>query len=309
MTISLVAALTGAARAEKSNQIRPTPSPLTTTRIEPWGLTVTPRFIFTSYSDELTIPDLPGQVQKYQIYSTGVAVEAQLGVARWASVELGLEGYQKLGSITGPSPGDPTQLAEAEITGNAFKFAFQGQVRFFKWEREESAEGNLARPGDFAFYLFARGIGDFFSQKQYEPLFHTDFQENSIEYRTGLVGQVHLLKGVYLIGFGGIDGVWFTGSRRDTTETEEEIVNLGGSELPYPFFGFDILWSPSSVFESSVNDALSLGAILAMTREDEQGFGGNVWTINLSYTFRFSFGPESKSAPPSGPAPPSPPAN
>lgn len=106
MTIAIAAiaaavlAHAGTAHAGKSNQIRPTPSPLSTTKIVPGEITLTPRVIYTVYDDTLAIPDLPDQKRVYQIISTGVAVGAQLGLATWAAVELGFEAYQKLGSTS-----------------------------------------------------------------------------------------------------------------------------------------------------------------------------------------------------------------
>jgi len=284
VVVLVVCAPARAVLAEKSNQIRPTPSPLTTTGIEPDSLLLTPRLVLTRYADELTIEGLPGHTQSYAITSIGAGVQAQLGVADWLALEVGVEGYQKLGSITGPSPGDPTRLAEADITGNAVKLSVQGHVRVLNLADPAAV---AADPGDVALYVFFRGIGDAFVQEQVDPLFRTDFAEYAFEYRAGGAAQVHVGAGLYLVGFGGVDGVWFTGTKTDTRKGDvAKETALSGAEDPFPFVGGDVLWSRAPNGRS-VHDAVSLGAILAFTPEDPlSGFGGPQWTIDLSYTLR-----------------------
>lgn len=290
LAVALIGA-SAAARAEKSNQIRPTPSPLTTTEIKPGVLWITPRLVLARYSDSLALDGLPGITQDYTINSLGGGAQVQLGVTDWMSLEVGLEGYQKLGTITGPSPGDSSLKTEADVTGNAFKFALQGHVRVFTLAEPGDSEANLGIPGDFALYLFFRGIGDVFSQIQADPLYETTFDELSFEYRAGAAAQVHLGAGVFLVGFGGIDGVIFSGERVDTVKGAESVTTtLSGGDSPFPFFGGDLLWSPG-LDSKSIHNALSLGAVLALTPEDPlSGFGGPILTLDLSYTLRFQLG-------------------
>ncbi|MBI5509576.1 MAG: hypothetical protein HY903_12560 [Deltaproteobacteria bacterium] len=291
------------AGAEKSNEIRPTPSPITTVGLAPGHWVVAPRLVYARYRDTLTVPDLPGQTQEYAIDSLGVAIEGQHAFAERLAVHLGVEAYQKLGSITGPSPGDFSKRTRADVTGNAFKVAAQANFKVFHFERG----GDEPTPGELSVYAFGRVLGDLFAQEQVEPLFRTDFSERSLEYRLGAAAHVYLWRGLFVAGFGGVEGVRFSGEREDTvTGGAAQVASISGGDAPYPFFGADLLWAPPFLGRG-FEDAVSLGAILALNREDETGFGGKVLTFNLGYSVHFGGAApppaEAKAAPDAAPAP------
>lgn len=266
------------AQAAKSNQIRPTPSPIETVGLAADTWVFAPRLVYTSYSDVVQVPGYAGQSWEYGIRSLGVAVEGQRGINDWLAVEVSLEGYQKLGEISGPSPtsGLPTV---ANVRGNAFKLGLQADVKLFT-----HGGGASPRSGDFTLYFFARGIGDVFHQTQEDPTFETEFDERSFEYRSGLAAHIHVYGGAHLALFGGIDGLFFTGQQVDALQdAAPTTTDIGGSEGPYPYFGGDVLWAPASLG----GDVLSLSGVLALTTESEDGFGGRVFTMSVGYAWRF----------------------
>ena len=275
-------ALPAAAAAEKSNQIRPTPSPVTTPDVGEGEWVFLPRVLRATYEDSVPVAGT-SLAHDYDIASYGLVVGVQAGVLSWLSLEGSVEAYQKLGTITGPSPGDPRFLTEADVVGNAFKGSFQLTARVFRtgvWEK-----GSVPAPLDLTLWAFHRSLFDFFRQEQVEPLFRTDFQETSFDFRSGLALHVHLAEGVYLAPFGGVEGAFFGGARVDTpTGAGSTRADLGGREGPYPFFGADVLWAPLFL-GAGFDEAISLGAALALTPEEEEGgYGGDVLTFNLGWT-------------------------
>ncbi|MCC6809226.1 MAG: hypothetical protein IT381_17495 [Deltaproteobacteria bacterium] len=268
--------------AAKSNQLRPTPSPIQNSRLDAGQWLFAPRFVYTNYSDTTPLPTTPATERKYAISSLGLQLEAQIGLARWFSLTLGLEGYAKIGSITGPSPGDITQNTEADVTGYAFKLAVQTNFRVFSW----GPDRGQPNPGNIWIYVYARGIADLFRQQQVEPLARTDFAEQSFEYRAGVAVHLHIWRGIFIAAFGGVDGVVFGGNRTDTAPAGT--TTFASAETPFPYFGGDLLWAPPWS-GGRFDDAISLGAILALTSQDTTGYGGTQWTINLGYSFVFDW--------------------
>src|SRR5689334_22863005 len=84
------------AAAEKSNQIRPTPSPIANPTLEAGDWLITPKLAMAFYRDSLQT-GIPNVTQDYAINSIGGVVQAQIGVLDWLSLDVGLEGYRKFG--------------------------------------------------------------------------------------------------------------------------------------------------------------------------------------------------------------------
>jgi hypothetical protein len=138
-------------------------------------------------------------------------------------------------------------------------------------------------------YLFGRLLGDVFNQTQKDDYFEARFEEQKLEYRAGCEVVTHVAGGFFLAAFGGVEGITFSGA--DTFEDTgaglpRSRVDRGGHEGPYPFFGGDVMWAPTFL-GADWDEAISLGAILALTPEDGEGFGGGVWTIDLAYSMHF----------------------
>jgi hypothetical protein len=279
----LATALPALAAAEKSNQIRPTPSPVQTPDVQPGELVLLPRILRATYVDSIAVKGHEQLHHDYDITSYGVNMGVQWGALSWLSVEGTVEAYQKLGTITGPSPGNVRFLTEADVVGNAFKGSVQLTAMAFR--RGDWKKGGVPAPLDFTLWGFGRAIGDFFRQAQVEPLYRTDFLERSFDYRGGLAVHLHLWNGIYLAPFGGAEGVIFSGERQDLrTGGVATVTAIGGTEGPYPFVGADLLWAPLFL-GFGFDEAISLGAVLSNPPEEEEGgFGGSVLTFNLGWT-------------------------
>ncbi len=270
------------ALAEKSNEVRPTPSPITHPTLKAGGLILSPSVVYANYKDRLDVQGLPGVTQQYDIRSVGVLLEAQTAVLDWLILQGSLETYRKLGVIQGPSPGAPLTLVEADVLGYAVKLGGQVTVRLLGDGLAEAEPSPLA----FSLYAYGGALADVFHQTQEEPFSETDFDERSLTYRAGLAANVHLASGFFLAPFGGIEGVRFSGERRDrlagAAETKD---SLGGGDGPYPYVGGDLLWAPV-VIGGSFDQALSLAAIYALAGDDETGYGGKLLTLSVGYTFK-----------------------
>ncbi len=270
----LVLLVPTAASADKSNQVRPTPSPILRPELREGELVLTPKVAYARYRDELG-SGIAGYPYEYDITSAGLVLQAQYALRDWLHLSGTLESYRKLGTIVGPSPGDISKLVEAHVLGWAQKVGVQADVRVY----ERDAGGKL---GDVAVYLFGKGLIDIFRQDQKEPLSSAHFAENAFVYRLGGAAHLGLIEDLYLAPFAGLEGFVFSGEQIVRTPAEE-VVSTGGSEGPYPFFGGDVLWTLGAAHEQ----ALSLGAILALAAEDDSGFGGKLLTINAGYTLAF----------------------
>lgn len=283
LAVALLLLSASPALAQKSAQVRPTPSPIQRPGLRAGELVLSPEAIYANYTDNIE-SGLAGYPHHYDITSAGLVVHAQYGVKDWLHLDLGVEAYRKFGTITGPSPADPSKLVEAHVLGWATKIGLQADIEVY--ERATMEAGQPANAGDFAAYLFVKALGDFFRQNQNDPLAQTQFAENGLVYRAGAAVHLHLARGVFVAPFGGIEGLAWSGERTDAfAGAEEAATSTSGSDF-YPFVGGDLLWAPQQL-GGTYDQALSLGAILALAGEDDSGFGGKLLTLSLGWSFTF----------------------
>jgi hypothetical protein len=277
-----LAAAPSLATAAKSNQVRPTPSPILRPGLRSGELVLSPEAVYANYTDNIEsgLPDFP---HHYDITSAGLVVHAQYGLSDRLHLDLGVEHYRKFGTITGPSPADPSQLVEAHVLGSATKIGLQADLEVLA--RRTNEESQPPRPFDFAAYVFAKALGDIFRQDQNEPLAQTQFAENGLVYRAGAAVHLHLTHGLFVAPFGGVEGLRFSGERTDTLNGDASTSATEGSDL-YPFFGGDLLWAPPQL-GGTYDQALSLGAIWSLAAEDDSGYGGKLVTFSLGWSFTF----------------------